>query len=136
MIVIILHVLAGGLMLGAAFYSLVIISKKNLSKTDVQLARVISKYGRPLAAVQLVTGVILVGLEPDNFAKNPLIWAKIVLYVASGFIAAALVEKRLNKLEEKPDDTKLAKSTQLGALILVSTLTAIVVLGVIVAATS
>jgi hypothetical protein len=40
-------------------------------------------------------GLILVFWEPSKFLNNPLIWSKLVLYVVSGFVAAAVIQKKL-----------------------------------------
>lgn len=133
LLILIAHVAVAGLMLGAVFFTLVFINKTKLTAADAKTARMIHKYGRPLAGAQLMLGVALVGLEPDEFANNLYIWSKVGLYVAAGLLAAFIVDAKLKQLINEPTDRRLARAAKFGTWLLLLVIIAIIALGVLVA---
>lgn len=134
LIVLIAHVIVACLLLGMAFVGLVISSRRELPAGSIPFLRVLPKFAKPLSILQLLLGISLVALEPENFLHNPLIWAKLVLYIASGIVGGALVEKRLAQTD-KPTAEQAAAIRQAWLLLFVIVIT-IVILGVIAAETA
>ncbi len=134
-IVLILHVAVAGLLLGTAFYGLIIINKATLSSGEAALAQKVVLLGKPLSGIQLLLGIILVAWEPDKFLHNPLIWSKLVLYVAAGFVAAQLVEKKL-KANVGGTDAALTASIRRGFWALLIIVLTLIALGVTAAETA
>jgi len=133
LLTLIAHIAVAGLMLGAVFFTLVFITKTKLTSADAKTARLIHKYGRPLAAIQLVLGVALIGFEPEEFANNYYIWSKVGLYVAAGLLAAFIVDTKLKQLINDPTDPKLARTTKIGVWLLLLIIIAIIAVGVLAA---
>jgi uncharacterized membrane protein len=135
LIVLILHVIVACLLLGMAFYSLIAVLKTPVSPNNLFMFKTIQAFGKPLAGLQLILGLILVALEPEHFAHNPLIWAKFVLYILAGYISVGVIKRKLDQQSTK-QDPRLEQSLKNASWALFIIILLIVVLGVIAAETA
>ena len=98
LILLVLHVIVAGLIIGMAFYGFVAVYKKTITPTDMAMFKTIRKYGHVIVPLQLVVGFLLIFSEP-TFAKNPLIWTKFILVVIDGFMAFFIIDRKVKLLE-------------------------------------
>jgi hypothetical protein len=134
-LVLILHVGVAGLLLGTAFFGLLFARKQQLGAADVSAAKNVVLVGKPLSGIQLILGLILVFWEPSKFLNNPLIWSKLVLYVVSGFVAAAVIQKKLLASADGADK-KASADLRKWLVILLVLVIALIALGVTAAETA
>lgn len=97
LIALVLHVLGATVIVGASFGSLIIFAKKEIPRERLLLLGEIWKIAGPAIGLQLITGIILAGLEWDSFSHNPLFWTKMALFVLSGVMGGKTLGEKMKK---------------------------------------
>jgi len=79
-IVLVLHVIGAGLMLGTVFFAFIIALKKVLDPSKLSLLKNIFVFGTIGAIWQTITGIILYFQEKDEFEDSKIFLVKIELF--------------------------------------------------------
>lgn len=98
-IVVALHIIGAGLMLGVVFFALVIVFPKVVDASRVSLLKTVLKFGTLGAIWQTITGLILYFGEADEFKNNPVFWIKMGLFVADGILALLIIDRKIKTAE-------------------------------------
>lgn len=80
------HVLGAAIVIGAAFVSLIVQSKKPPVVENLKLTGQVWKLAGFAFGAQILTGLYLSANEWDEFGKNPFLWVKFILIIAAGFL--------------------------------------------------
>ncbi|HSX57949.1 MAG TPA: hypothetical protein VLE47_01595 [Candidatus Saccharimonadales bacterium] len=96
-LVLIIHVIGAGLIIGMAFTSLLVLTTKPFVPESMKVMQRFAKFGPFIFLTQLLTGLYLAWSEYDKFRGNPLLTAKLVLFLgmagASIYIARQAAAK-------------------------------------------
>src|SRR5512141_2720438 len=95
--VLIFHVLGATVIVGASIASLIVFAKPGIPRERLLFLGDIWKIAGPAIGIQLLTGIILAGMEWNEFSHNPLFWIKMVLFVASGVTGGRILGERMKK---------------------------------------
>lgn len=107
-IVLALHVIGSGLMIGVVFFV----------------------FGTVAAIWQTVTGLILYFGEGDEFKDSKIFWIKIGLFILDGIIALLIIDRRIKTIESKSKGEVNLQNTFLWNLLSVLIVISIITLGV------
>lgn len=131
-IVLILHVLGAGVVLGVVFFSVIAVIKPAVVAEQLDRLHFVGRFGMWASGWQFVTGVILYLQEPDELQENKIFWVKLGLYVVEGLFASIVLNRQLKKLQTG-DQATIAPGKLTGVLIVHALLIgAIIVLGVLI----
>lgn len=133
---VVIHVLLAALIFGMVFYSFILVFKTDLGKKEMVIFRSIAKYGAFLVSTQLLVGVAIVLQEPEDFKNNPLLFAKVGLFIVAGLIYGIFIEKNAKRLESKERNDKIAKNFKMALATSVIVYGLIIILGVVLAETA
>lgn len=123
-IVLILHILGAGVLIGVVFFSLVLVLKPS---TDTSQLRLVRPFGLYAAIWQLATGVMLAFPEWSKFGHSKVFWVKMAFFVIDGIIAERLINRKLQLAENNQLSPDIKLWSWLSLLVVVT----IVALGVI-----
>ena len=98
-IVLALHIIGAGLMLGVIFCAFIIAFKKTLDASKLSILKNIFVFGTVGAIWQTITGVILYLQEDGEFKDSKIFWAKIGLFVLDGIVAVLIIDRRIKNIE-------------------------------------
>ena len=98
-IILALHVVGAGLMLGVVFFALVIVFPKVIDASRAALLKTVLKFGTVGAVWQTITGLILYFGEADEFKNSRIFWLKMVLFVADGILALLIIDRKIKAAE-------------------------------------
>jgi len=94
-IVLALHILGSGIIIGGIFAALLILINKRISKDNFEHIKFLWKFLTPTIGIQVITGIYLAASEWDKFGKNPLFWLKMGLFVVDGFFGGKILGDRI-----------------------------------------
>lgn len=94
LIVLILHMLGAGLVVGIVLLALFAVIKPPVGEKSMDRLAFIARFGMWGSIWQFLTGLILASQEWGEFRTNRLFWTKIILYLIEGTIASLLLEKQ------------------------------------------
>jgi len=130
-IVLSLHVIGSGIMLGVVFTSLIIVMKKTLSQESVGILKKIQLFGTLGASWQVITGLILFFQEKGEFIESTLFWVKMGLFVLDGVIALLIIGRQIKKAESlRKGQTLNVSSVPLWAMTSLVIISTVIILGV------
>ncbi len=109
--ILVLHIIGAGIIIGGIILSIFLLSTKKVTNTIISTITSFGEIMKYAAIAQLVTGSILYMNEPDKFRGNKFLWAKLLLYVVSGILGGAIIQKQMKRLEkeENPDARRVQK---------------------------
>ena len=129
-IVLALHVIGAGLMLGVVFFAFIIVCKKVLDPSKLLILKNIFIFGTVGAIWQTITGIILYFQEGGEFKDSKIFWVKIGLFVLDGIVALLIIDRRIKIIEsESKSEANLGK-TYLWSLLSLLIIISIIILGV------
>lgn len=130
-IILALHVIGSGLMLGVVFLSFMIVIKKVIDPTKLSLLKNLYVFGTVGAIWQVITGLILYFQEPDEFKTSNIFWIKMGLFVLDGIIALAIIDRKIKSAAsaKTKGDVDLMK-TYIWNLVSLLIISSIITLGV------
>jgi|GEM_PF-4630324 len=88
-----LHVLGAGVIIGVSLISFFSVWR-SLSAVMLDRLGYIGRFAMWASMWQLITGIALYSLEPEEFSSNRLFWIKMALYVLQGVLAGALLNRK------------------------------------------
>ncbi len=121
-----LHVIGAGLILGVVLLSLFAAFRKTWSPERIATLHFIGSFGKWASVWQLLTGIGLASGEWDELGSSPIFWTKMVLYVLEGALAGMLIERRAKQLEVGAETSGFMTILLVHAILIIG----IVVLGV------
>jgi uncharacterized membrane protein len=130
-VVLILHVLGAGILFSTGVFSLVLTTKKKVTKERLLTMDVFEKSAPVAALTQLVTGLILYARDADVFNIDPVFWLKISLFIVNGFLAVRIIKKKRIALLKQKGNSIDADSLRFWTLLELLILIAIIACGVI-----
>ena len=98
-IILALHVIGSGIMLGVVFTSFIIVFKKTLDQTSLAILKKIQLFGTVGAVWQTITGLILFFQEKGEFIESKIFWVKMGLFILDGVIALLIIGRQIRKAE-------------------------------------
>lgn len=135
-ILIALHVIGSGIMLGVVFTSLIIVFKKTLSPESVGILKRIQLFGTVGAIWQTITGLILFFQEKEEFIGSSIFWVKMGLFILDGVLAVLIIGSKIRKAEAQAKGQTLdVSNVPLWAMTSVVIISTIIILGVFLAET-
>ncbi len=129
-IILALHVVGAGLMLGVVFFALVIVFPKVIDASRAALLKTVLKFGTVGAVWQTITGLILYFGEADEFKNSRIFWLKMVLFVADGILALLIIDRKIKAAEAQNQSAQ--DKINLGKLPLWSLASLMIILTVII----
>lgn len=129
-IVLALHVIGAGLMLGVVFFAFLIALKKTLDPSKLSVLKNIYVFGTVAAIWQAVTGVILYFQEDGAFRDSKIFWLKIGLFIFDGIIAMLVIDRKIKMVESESKGEVDLKNTYLWNLLSLLIIISIITLGV------
>lgn len=99
-IVLILHVLGAGVIIGIGVLALAIAKKKTLSPEEITRLQWVGKFGLPASIVQLVTGLYLASADWGTLHSSKIFWTKMIVFVLQGVIAGRFIAKKVKAAGE------------------------------------
>lgn len=94
LIILILHVLGAGVVIGVVLLALASIIKPPLTREAIERMHFVSRFGMIASVWQFLTGIVLSWQDWDEFRSSKLFWTKITLYLIEGAVASLLIEKQ------------------------------------------
>lgn len=128
-LLVILHIVGAGVLVGVVVFSL-IISRKALSPELQKIAVMMRNLGTAGAAWQLVTGLVLYFEEPEEFRESAIFWVKIGLFVLDGLVAVLIIDRKIKSASQQGQPASIP-GLPLWALVNLVILLSIIVLGVL-----
>lgn len=129
-IVLTLHVIGAGLMLGVVFFAFLIVLEKNLDSVKLSVLKKIYIFGTVAAIWQLITGVILYFLDDGEFRDSKMFWLKIGLFLLDGIVAVGIVDRKIKTVESKSKGNVDFQKTYLWNLFSLLIVISIITIGV------
>src|SRR3989344_1481674 len=129
-IVLVLHVIGAGLMLGTVFFAFIIALKKVLDPSKLSLLKNIFVFGTIGAIWQTITGIILYFQEKDEFEDSKIFLVKIVLFILDGIVALLIIDRRIKAIEAKSKGEINLEKTYLWNLLSLLIIVSVITLGV------
>lgn len=99
LILLILHVLGAGVVIGVAVLAFAAVIRPPINQTTLDRMAFVGKFGMWGSIWQLLTGVGLMAQEWDELRGNTLLWTKIVLWAVEGFLASTVVSRQVKRIE-------------------------------------
>jgi uncharacterized membrane protein len=130
-IVLIFHVLGAGVLFSTGIFSLLVTTRKPVSKERLRTMELFEKCAPIAAMLQLVTGLILYVQNAEAFNINPIFWVKISLYILSGFLAVRIVKRKRTALLQQAGKTVKVGNYPVWTIVEIVVLLAIITCGVI-----
>ncbi len=96
LIILILHVLGAGLVLGVVFLS-VFLTLKPLNPEKLGHLGFIGRFGMWGSIWQLLTGLILTANDWEELGEKPIFWVKMGLYVVEGTLASMVIDRQAKR---------------------------------------
>lgn len=100
-VVLITHIIGAGIIIGGIVLTLVLLSSKKITSYTLSMLATFGEVIKYASMAQLVTGAILYLHETDKFRPNKFFWLKLVLYVISGILGGAIIQKQVKKLQNE-----------------------------------
>lgn len=100
-LLLILHIIGAGVMIGVIVVALMVAFSKTAIEGRWKLFEYFGRLGMAAAIWQVVTGMGLFILEPEDFKINTLFWVKMGLFVLDGLIATQIVDRRVRAVLSK-----------------------------------
>src|SRR3990170_5958969 len=97
-IIIILHLLGAGILIGLVVITALLAFKKSFSLQTLAVLNQVKWLGPFFSGLQLVTGLFLYWEDRDELNDNPLFSTKIGLYVIEGTLAGLVIDRRVAQL--------------------------------------
>lgn len=136
-ILIALHIIGSGIMLGVVFTSLIIVFKKTLSQESIGILKRIRLFGTIGAVWQVITGLILFFQEKGEFIESTIFWVKMGLFVLDGVFAVLIIGSKIKKAEAQAKGQTLDVSgVPLWAMVSLVIILTIIILGVFLTGTN
>ncbi len=129
-IILILHVLGAGVIIGLVFFSLTLVIKPPITPDKLKIYGYLGKFGPYASVWQLLTGLYLASAGWNDIKSLPIFWVKMGLYVIAGFIAAVLIKSKVKKAVVTNDLTPV-QNLPLLTILFALVILAIVTIGVI-----
>lgn len=104
-IVLILHVLGAGVVLGIVFLSVLAVLKPQLTAQHLDRLHFVGRFGMFASGWQFITGAILYLMEQDELKGNRVLWIKLGLYVVEGTFAAMVLNRELKRQHLEGEQT-------------------------------
>lgn len=101
-IILLLHILGAGVVIGVVFFSLVLAFKKPLDTNRLSALKLVRGYGTTGVGWMFITGVILVYLENqdgNHLLSSRVFWMKMALIIADGILVYAVINRKISQLE-------------------------------------
>lgn len=101
-VVLLLHILGTGVVVGVIFFSLVLAFKKPLDSNKLSILKLVRGYGTAGVSWMFLTGVILVYIENqdgNNLLSSEIFWVKMALIIADGILAYLVINRKISQLE-------------------------------------
>lgn len=93
-LILILHVLGAGVIIGIVFFSLVVSYRpRSWSAAALDRLHFVGKFGMWASAWMFVTGLILAFQDWEVLRTNWIFWGKMAAYVVEGIFAGALLTR-------------------------------------------
>lgn len=93
LIILILHVLGAGLVIGVVVLALLAVIKPPVTAAAMERLHFVSRFGMAASIWQFFTGLYLAYADWDELKSNRVFWTKLILYVVEGMIAATLLDR-------------------------------------------
>lgn len=125
-LVLLLHLLSAGVLIGVAFFSLVFTAKAPVPAEQLKFVDKLRSYGTLAVGALLLSGLFLVWDEPGKLGSWRF-WLKMGLILVDGFLAQALIKTKILRAMNGGDQAGLYRLTTISAVII----TLVVALGFI-----
>ena len=129
-IVLALHIIGAGLMLGVVFFAFIIALKKTLDPSKLSILKNIYIFGTVGAIWQTITGIILYFQEAGEFRESIIFWTKIGLFLLDGILALLVIDRKIKSIEKKSKGEANLGNIYLFALLSLMIIVSIIILGV------
>lgn len=126
-LVLLLHLLGAGVLIGIVFFALVFSYAKPSTPEKLQTAATIAGFGKYASIWQLLTGLYLAWQNWGDIHAITWFWLKLVLFVLAGPTAELLIKRKVALAGQ--GDVASLKTVRLGAWLLVAMVLAIVTVG-------
>lgn len=132
--ILILHVLGAGILIGVSVFAFAAALRPPLTQQALDRMSFVWKFGMWASGAQFITGVLLIMQEPDELARHPLIWTKVILWMVEGMLASMVIAKQAKRAQQALASNQPVRSAGLRVLLglQLTIFVAIVALGVIV----
>lgn len=133
LILLILHVLGAGVVIGIVVLALVAVIKPPVTAQAMDRLHFVSRFGMGASIWQFLTGLIMSIQDWDEFRGNRLFWTKIILYVVEGALASRLLARQSRQTYEQTLNGQTTKGNRLRTTLSVHAglIVAIAVIGVV-----
>ena len=129
-IILALHIIGAGLMLGVVFFALVIYFKKSLEPSVLAILRTILLFGTIGAIWQVITGLYLFFNERSEFQDSQIFWIKIGLFILDGILALFIIDRKIKTAEARAKGEIILKDVRSWGLLSLMIILSIIILGV------
>ena len=129
-IVLSLHVVGAGIMLGVVFFAFLTALKKTLDQSQLAVLKNFYIFGTVGAIWQIITGIILYLQEDGEFKDSKIFWTKIGLFVLDGIVAVLVVDRKIKSVEAGSKGEIDFGNTYLWTLLSLLIIISIITLGV------
>lgn len=123
-----LHILAAGVLIGIVVFSLMLTIKNPINREHLIIVQTIRKLGPAAAIVLIFTGVSLISQNP-SVLKEKIFFAKIILFIFEGIIAEMIINRKIKNAlaleSEQPIPTNPMFIWILSSVIIVIAITAL-----------
>jgi hypothetical protein len=122
-LVLLLHILGAGVVIGVVFFSLVLAFKKPLDPSWLGVLKFIRRFGTMAVGWEVLTGLYLAFSESDEVFSSKIFWIKMGLIVVDGFLAQAVIGRKLSEAQSGVDAKGLKLATLVSALVILLVVT-------------
>lgn len=127
-LILLLHILGAGVLIGVVFFSLMLTIKKPVTPEKLKMVSYIMKFGLYGSAWQLLTGLGLMYYNWADIKSLWIFWLKLGLYVLLGPISTQVIKVKVNKALAE-NDQAVADSLSVYTWMMVLIVVAIVTIG-------
>lgn len=118
-IILILHVIGAGILIGMAFFSILLVIPRDWSAEKLSRIKFIGRFGGIVSVWQLLTGVYLASSDWDMLHADWLFWTKITVYCIEGTMASLLVGRKLKNSQANASSPRTAFPILANALMII-----------------
>ena len=96
-VILILHVLGAGVIIGIGFLALAIAFRKPLDPEKIARLQWVGSFGLGATVLQLITGLYLSWSDWDTLHNSKIFWTKMGLFVLQGAVAGGLIGRKVKE---------------------------------------
>lgn len=128
---VILHVFGAAIIFGGIFLAFLVLIKKSFSPETINLFKLTNRVVMVAVISQVITGILLVIPEYQEFLESWLFWAKMAIFILDGVLAVLIVDRKIARQKTEQDTLKAYESVTGWRFLNLLFIAAIIVLGVI-----